>query len=98
MSVNQINASIKLLEVWKALNDGQHPLKITTQSVPMEGATTRASTRGRPVELGGSNRLRNAAIGDGIYIWNRAPAAVQDCVSFYQVKKTIKTYVKTLPI
>ena len=28
LSVNQINASIKLMEIWKALNDDQHPLKV----------------------------------------------------------------------
>ena len=50
LSVNQINASIKLLEIWKSLNEEQHPLKIIQQSKPMEGASTRASVRGRPVE------------------------------------------------
>ena len=98
LSVNQINASIKLLEIWKSLNEEQHPLKIIQQSTPVEGASTRASARGRPVETGGSNRLRNTAISDAICIWNKAPALVQESVSLYQVKKAIKTYVKTLPI
>ena len=90
LSVNQINASIKLLEIWKSLNEEQHPLKIIQQSKPMEGASTRASVRGRPVETGGSNRLHNIAISDAICIWNKAPALIQESVSQYQVKKAIQ--------
>ena len=80
------------------LNVEQHPLKVTQQSPPLRGATTRASERGRPVELGGSNRLRNTAISDAIRIWNKSPASVQQSQSLYQAKKEIKAYAKSLPI
>ena len=33
MSTNQLNAQIKLLEIWKALNIKDYPLKITQQEV-----------------------------------------------------------------
>ena len=97
-SVNQINASIKLLEIWKALNDDQHPLKIKQQAANEEGALTRAAERGRPMEMGGSNKVRSTAIADAITIWNKAPPAIQESKTTYQVKKAIKIYVKSLPI
>ena len=98
LSVNQINASIKLLEIWKALNEDRHPLKIKQQTPPMGGPTTRASERGKPVELGGSKKLRSTAIGDAIHIWNNAPDSFQESVSIYQAKRAIKIYAKSLPI
>ena len=98
MSVNQLNASIKLLEIWKSQNEEQHPLKIQQQLPPMGGAITRAAERGRPVDMGCSNRLRNTAICHGIRIWNKAPVSVQESKSLYQAKNAIKTFVKSLPI
>ena len=95
LSVNQINTSIKLLEIWKALNDDQHPLKIKQQATNGEGTITRASERGRPVEMVGSNKLRSTAIADAITIWNKAPSSIQESKSTYQA---IKIYVKSLPI
>ena len=34
LSVNQLNAQVKLLEVWKALNLADYPLQIQQQAVP----------------------------------------------------------------
>ena len=95
---NQINASIKLLEIWKVLNVAEHPLKITLQSSPSEGVVTRASERERPIEVGGSTALRSTAVSDAIHIWNKAPALIQESISIYAAKKQIKCFVKTLPI
>ena len=55
MSVNQLNAQVKLLEIWKALNMDNYPLQVRQQNVPAMGAVTRASQRGRPVEIGKTN-------------------------------------------
>ena len=51
MSVNQQNAQIKLLEIWKALNIEDYPLEIRQQAIPTTGMTTRASGKGRPIEI-----------------------------------------------
>ena len=32
LSVNQLNAQIKLTEIWKAMNDEDHPFRITRSS------------------------------------------------------------------
>ena len=98
LSVNQLNAQIKLLEVWKALNFEDYPLKIEQQSVPQTGVITRASTKGRPINIGCSNNTQKLSISDSIRIWNESPSNVTESTTIFRVKNAIKIYVKTLPI
>ena len=42
MSVNQIAAQIKLIEMWKALNDSQYPLRVEQKSETEDGIGTRS--------------------------------------------------------
>ena len=49
-SVNQLNASIKLLEVWKALKVDNYPLKIKRQEATPNGTNTREDSTGRPID------------------------------------------------
>ena len=51
-SINQLNASVKLLEMWKALNVDNYPLSIKRQEINAEGVSTRADQAGRPIEIG----------------------------------------------
>ena len=44
LSVNQLNAQMKLVEIWKALNVGDYPLKIERQSTQTNGVSTRADS------------------------------------------------------
>ena len=43
LSVNQLNAKIKILEVWKSLNIDGYPLEIATKSVKKESMNTRGN-------------------------------------------------------
>ena len=52
LSVNQLNANVKLVEIWKAKNVEDYPLKIEHQSVNSERTSTRADTQDRPKEIG----------------------------------------------
>ena len=52
LSVNQLNAKVKLIEVWKALNIEDYPIKIMEQEVHDKERSTRAMTRGKPIEIG----------------------------------------------
>ena len=52
LSVNQLNAKVKLIEVWKALNIEDYPIKIMEQEVHDKKRSTRAMTRGKPIEIG----------------------------------------------
>ena len=51
LSVNQINAQVKILEVWKAMHDPNHPLKIEKIVHEPNSCRTRAVTNGNCSEL-----------------------------------------------
>ena len=97
-SINQLNASVKLLEMWKALNVDNYPLSIKRQEIIAEGMSTRADQAGRPIEIGKTALTQKTIVSDAIYLWNRAPHNVTESKSIYQAKKEIKSFVKTLPI
>ena len=97
-SINQLNASVKLLDMWKALNVDNYPLSIKRQEINAEGMSTRADQAGRPIEIGKTALTQKTIVSDGIYLWNRAPNNVTESKSIYQAKKEIKSFVKTLPI
>ena len=98
LSVNQLNAQVKLLEIWKALNVEDYPLKIVQQSTREGGVTTRAAEKGRPVNIGKSNITQNTSTSDAVRIWNLAPESLTDSKTIYQAKNQIKCFVRTLPI
>ena len=97
-SVNQLNAGVKLLEMWKALNVDNYPLNIKRQENNIEGMSTRADLIGRPIEIGKSALTQKTSVSDSIHLWNRAPKNVKESKTLLQAKKEIKTYIKLLPI
>ena len=94
-SVNQLNAQCKLLEIWKALNMEDYPLKIEQQAVNQDGVSTRADTRGRPMQIGKSNVVQRSCVSDAIRVWNLAPMSVTNSTSLYQAKNEIKKVCET---
>ena len=46
LAVNEINAQIKLTEVWKAVNDQDHPFKLSKPSTNNVKNVTRSLTNG----------------------------------------------------
>ena len=97
-SVNQLNASVKLLEIWKALRVEKYPLQINRQHQQLVGTSTRADMSNRPIEIGKSALSHKTCVSDAIRIWNLAPTKVTECESLYKVKREIKSFVKSLPI
>ena len=98
LSVNQLNANIKLLEIWKALNVDDYPLKVKRQEVNPQNRATRADLNGRPKEIRKTTLAQKTSVSDSIYIWNRAPDSVTKSLSLYQAKKEIKIFSKSLPL
>ena len=98
LSVNQLNASVKLLEVWKALRVDNYPLTNKTQESKDGVTATRADRAGRPIEIGKSILSKNTCVSDAIHTWNKAPNKVTDCESLYRAKKEIRSFAKSLPI
>jgi hypothetical protein len=52
LSANQLNASVKLLEIWKALNVHNYPLSVARQEENINGMSTRGDMACRPKEIG----------------------------------------------
>ena len=98
LSVNQLNAQIKLNDMWKANNVENYPIKIEKHSAVNNSATTRATTSGKLIEKGFSNLTKSALINDATHLWNIAPALLKNSVSTYSAKKLIKDFVRQLPM
>ena len=97
LSVNQINAQIKLNEVWKSLNNKTYPNKweIKKDNSSMQ---TRSSNTMQLSEPGMTNVLRSTFMSDAACLWNKAPESIKTSKTLYQAKKNIRTYVSTSPI
>ena len=98
MSVNQTAAQIKLLEMWKAKNTEDYPLKIQFQTTAREGTTTWGDSSGKAIEVGKTNAAKKSFIGDATRTWNRAPDEIKLAKTISSAKHRIKVYCKTLPI
>ena len=93
-----MNAKVKLMEVWKALNVEDYPLKINQQEAPEHGVVTRATLKGGPIKVGKTNLTKNTSTSDAIRIWNQGPISVTESVNIIQAKRAIKEYAESLPI
>jgi hypothetical protein len=98
VSVNQLNAQIKLLEMWKTVHIEEYPLKLQQQEIREGVATTRAATKGQLVDIGRTQLTQTTCISDAIKMWNTAPCTITESKSLYQAKREIKKFVKSLPI
>ena len=98
LSVNQLNAQVKLVEMWKAINVDDYPLKVEQQARNEEGVSTRADTTGKPIEIGRSNLSQKTCVSDAIRLWNMAPENVTGSINLAHAKSEIKKYVRLLPI
>ena len=97
LSINQMNAQVKLLEIWKAMNIEDYPLKIDQQGVNEAGVSTRRDCKRRPLEVGKTNLSQQTCISDAIRIWNQAPDCVTNSLTVTRAKHEIKKYVTSLP-
>ena len=99
LSVNRMNAQIKLTEVWKALNVPNTPLNITLPIVDTNNRSARSTTNGRLQICNGKSQSSQATfLNDGKRVWNTAPITIRECKSIGNVKKEIKKFVSTLPL
>ena len=61
LTVNQINAQVKLTEMWKASNDPNYPLKINKKDISDDKVLTRSNIRG-DIVIQGKNEMCNASL------------------------------------
>ena len=98
LSVNQLNASIKLCDVWTAINLKNYPTKVIQMTADINSTHTRSSTSGKLKESGKIVITQATLMNDATRAWNKAPKEVHESLSYNFAKKNIRTFVKTLPI
>ena len=98
LSVNQLNAKIKILEIWKSLNITNYPLKIDTKVEKNNVTNTRAMTKKSPLEVGTSCLTKKSCISDAIRIWKIVPQNIKDSETIFTMKKKTREFVLTLPM
>jgi hypothetical protein len=100
LSVNQLAASIKLLEAWKSENVPNYPVQLepnkrieSTRDRQLRPGTIRKWNQDAKSTAEKECFSRNTA-----KLWNCAPLIIKTAKSLNQTKKAIKTYFKSLPI
>ena len=71
--VNQINAQIKLLEIWKSQHSETYPIKWRTRNNATQDRRTRASNENLLHESYGCKILNSTFINDSARIWKLTP-------------------------
>ena len=94
-SINQINAEIKLNEVWKSCNLENYSVKFLKQ---VNGMNTRGVSNGNLVEFGKTSSTISSFHGDGSRLWNMCPKEIKESININQAKININKFVKTLPV
>ena len=97
LSVNQLNAQIKITEMWKAINEPNYPLKFKNKNTNDSAMISRSKIEGKLLMKHGSDNLKATFKNDGITVWNNTPENVKRCKSILTAKKYIKDFVNTLP-
>ena len=91
LSVNQINAQVKLTETWKALNLEKYP-HIVSQKVNDYGHMISRSSKKGDVIVNGKTELRQSSFkNDAAKNWNHAPECIKLCKSLHSAKNNSTT-------
>ena len=98
LSVNQLSCEIRLIEVWKALNQENHCHNNLFEKTITNQGITRSAGLNR-LKIGFKSKLReNSFSFPSTQVWNSAPADVTTAVTESQARAAIRKFVKTLPI
>ena len=98
LSINQLNAQTKLLEVWKSQNIKSYPTQWKTRKEEQKRQGLKSNNKPELVITGRTLGQSLTFINDAASVWNNAPNSIKSCTSIISVKKQIKSFVKTLPI
>ena len=89
LSVNQINAQVKLTEMWKANYVPNYPIKLEKKDLNSATNLTRSMTRGDFILQGKNDLCKSSFIHDASKIRNNAPRSIKECNTIYKAKKEI---------
>ena len=100
LSVNQLAAQIKLLEVWKAVNVPGYAIVLEPYNQTRPSNTHDLRTQANRI-FNDSAKLKIAEQSfsiDAGKVWNRAPESVTKAPTLYMAKRAIRTLVKSFPV
>ena len=98
LSANQINAQVKLTEIWKSRNVEKYPIFSQKLNYDSDSRCTRASVRGDLVSEASTGKSQATFSNDAIKIWNTAPTSIKSCITLAAARKEIRKFVTTLPV
>ena len=95
MSVNQTQAQIKLVEMWKSKNINNYPIKPDIITVTENGTTTRSAMAG----IFRQNETPSPFLEMPPGLWNQTAAELKSAKTFLKSAKGLaKKFAKELPI
>ena len=98
LSLNQLACEIRLIEVWKALNQENHCLNKIFQTVVTNEGNTRSAGANR-LKSHFKTKIRESSFAyPSIQIWNKAPLEVTTATTESKARTAIRKFVNTLPI
>ena len=97
-SVNQLNAQIKITEIWKAVHKENYPIEVNKYILGHAERLSGAKTSEKLLVSGHSDLIKSSIKNDTITLWNNCPDSITKCTSLFSAKKAIKCYTKCLPI
>ena len=98
LSINQLCCEVRLIEVWKALNQEDHCLSYMFEKATSNEGITRSAGLNK-LKIGFKSKVReNSFAYPSIQVWNSAPPEVTTAESESKARVAIRKYVKTLPI
>ena len=89
LSVNQVNAQVKLTEIWKSLKVDNYPIHCQKLNYKPEARGTRASNRGDLVMDAATSKSQATFLNDAFKIWNAAPTEIKNSSTLATAKKEI---------
>ena len=98
LSVNQINAQVKLAEIWKFLNVDNYPQIGSLKTTNDAQRASRSITKDDLIIKGKTELRQSSFINDAAKIWNDAPISVKQCKSLSGAKREIRKLVLTFHI
>ena len=100
LSVNQLAAEIKLLEVWKSVNIEGCAIKMEPYNqTQMRDDINLRPRLNRIFNDSAKRRVAQSSFHiDAARIWNGAPMEIRDSITLSEAKKQIKKYCKSLPV
>ena len=98
LSVNQINAQIKITEVWKSQNITNYPTIWTKRNEVIKRPGLKSTNKPELMISGKSYLQSHTFYNDAAKVWNGVPVEIKKCKTLISAKKSIKKFVLTLPI